>query len=207
MVRCSLLLVGFLWLAACGPTLQVIPRDHDLTLAGTWTMPAVEQARLVAELRTAVEQSQRRDDKRIRRQRREEGLQDDSNSDTPATDMHWIQQDREKDLVTLIRAVVPSEKLVVEQRTPDTLDFKPANAAVRHFDTRNSSTLMTSIATLHVVSGWQDKSFMVISRDASQGMTITEHYQRRGAVMMVTVALAMPDVKLNPLSTSYRLEQ
>lgn len=183
----------------------MVPRDPDLTMTGTWSMTATDHARLVAELRAAVEQARHKSDQRERRQRRNTSQQDDNDADAPAMDMSWLKQDREKELDALIRAVVPSEKLVVDQRALDAMDFKPEGAAIRHFDTRNSSTLMTSYATWNIVSGWQDKGFVVISRDAGQGTTITERYQRRGDVLMVTVILSMPDVKLAPLSASYRL--
>lgn len=200
----SLLVTGCLLLAGCGPSLQMTPRNPDLTMSGSWSMAATEHARLVAELSTAIEAARQKSDQRERRQRRNNPQLNDNDADMPAMDMSWLKQDRDKELDALIRAIVPSEKLVIEQRTPDAIDFRPEGGAIRHFDTRNSSTLMTSYATWNIVSGWQDQGFVVISRDSSQGTTITERYQHRGDILMVTVTLSMPDVKLMPLSASYR---
>jgi len=203
MVVRSLVLVVSLMLAACGPSLQVTPHDHDLNLAGQWSMTVAEHDRLVNQLRMAVEQSRQKDDLRARHMA--ERQRDREDVAGPPMDMSWLRQDREQEMEALIKVAVPSIKLVVEQHGLDTVDFRSEGVAQRHFDTRNSSTLITTLATWHVTSGWQDNSFVVFSRDATQGMTITERYRRGGDVLFVTVTLSMPDVKLGTLSASYRL--
>lgn len=205
-------------LAGCGPQLRPTPERTSLDLSGHWRLPDGEHEALTNRLRTVIEQSQHRDDERERRQMRretgEQGGMPDQGEMPPSPEgravmsgRNWMMRDRREQTDLLLATVVPVAVLHITQHALDDIQIQPEGGAVRRLDTRDGSTLVNKLATLRIQSGWQNDTFVVYARDATQGLQIVERYQHVADQLKLQVQFKMSGIKEQILDTTYSLQR
>jgi hypothetical protein len=228
----ALLLTGVLigTMSGCGPQLRALS-DRPVNLSGRWQMVDGEHQRMLDNLRDAIEQAQAKEERRERRRRRGEAPPegDDSPPESPSVNSppandqpvksssegaagaprsvtpNWQERERRDQVNVLLAMVVPATFISITQPSEEEVLIKPDGGAQRRLDTRDGSTLVNQFATLAIRSGWQGDRFVIYSTDRSQGLEVTESYQRSGNQLKVTVLFKMDSLKLQTLTTSYQL--
>jgi len=194
-LKIALLLTG-LMIAACQPSLQVAPRSPH-SLAGTWVADAQACAAVETQLKNALQSAKerelhdamRRNAKRIRLQEEAMSAKIESGS--------WEIKEQEEQYSAMLDTFVPHAELAISDGTGQIV-LAPMQAARRTFDPGGSSTLVTSFAHLHVVSGWQMDDFVVSSVDSKAGIAVTERYRLQSdhsLALSLTVSLKYMDTQ------------
>jgi len=174
-LKTVLLLTIGLMTAACQPSLQVAPRSPH-SMSGEWVTDAQACAAVETKLRTALQSARERElHDAIRRNAKRAHMQDDA-MDARIESGSWEVKDQEEQYRAMLDTFAPRAQLTISESAGQIV-LAPMLAARRVFEPGASSTLITSFAHLHVVSGWQEDDFVVNSTDSKAGIAVTERYR------------------------------
>ncbi|MGC3980716.1 MAG: hypothetical protein QM808_05600 [Steroidobacteraceae bacterium] len=207
---------------ACGMNLRPQPSAQEQSIAGQWQLNAPQHDAMVATLRTAFEQAQGKQEKRNKRRGPQGGpggpgeMGGSGEGEPEAPDAagapgpdgpaprrdNWQVREQREQQEALINAVVPSNKIQINQGS-SRIELVPETGARRRFDMGLNSTLVSNYATLLIESGWQKNIFVIHSRDANEGIDIIERFQRQGAGLHVQVELKVSQLKKQVLDADY----
>jgi len=132
----------------------------------------------------------------IRRNAKRVHMQEDAMG-TKIESGSWEVKEQEEQYRAMLDTFAPRPEVVITDGAGQIV-LAPMLAARRAFEPGVSSTLVTSFAHLHVVSGWQEDDFVVTSTDSKSGIAVTERYRLQpdhSLTLALTISLKYMDTQ------------
>lgn len=202
--RIALLLLAIVT-TACQPSLQMVPRTPR-SFAGAWVADADACSAVELKLKEALQAAKERElHDAIRRNSKRMRMPDDSTSPGGRIESgSWEVKEQEEQYRSMLDSFAPRSELTITEGNGQIV-VAPAQVARRVFEPGASSTLITSFAHLHVVSGWQVDDFIVTSTDSKSGVAVTERYRLQpDHSLLLSLTISLKYMETQQYSLIYR---